>query len=188
MEWEWGVGGEEIAGAKHCGWMNLRERIGEGIVVPLENGGWDFFFLQSEGWGGGKLPRPRQISEVLTGLKWSPWQQRNARIWSLDACVCVCGGTGSRCTAGMCVCLKQWADENKAPHFRYKPAVWIYSRQEWESHGAGSECQTSAICPSAAQQTGQGHPGRHRKKDMTHTSLPGFTSGISLIVPHNNAE
>lgn len=77
--------------------MNLKERIGEGIVIPLENGMEDvlhfFFFLlggrnkkgvgrgrvkHGEGEGvlrEGKLPRSRQTSKVLTGSKWSPWQQ-----------------------------------------------------------------------------------------------------------------
>lgn len=74
--------------------MNLTERIGEAIVMPLENGGWDFFSIfewekkkkkrrrsRSRRRGGwvdrktakhgkrGKLPLSGQILEVLTGLK-----------------------------------------------------------------------------------------------------------------------
>lgn len=67
--------------------------------MPVKNRGQDFFPPASKGGqnkgrkeyknckerGGGKLPRSRRTSEMLTRWKWYPWQQLNAWIGGLKA-------------------------------------------------------------------------------------------------------
>lgn len=113
------VGGEETAGAKHCGWMNLRGKNRRWNSRAF----WMVFFFPEKwrivgrggvGGGVGKLPHSKRTPEVLTGWKWSPvatvgtlgshvwmslWLFVSAwRDWVEGHCRCVCA----------CVCEREF--------------------------------------------------------------------------------
>lgn len=84
-------------------WLNESERKNRSrnSRAPRE---WrmGFFFLESEGWGGGKLPRPQADLKSADRAEMVPLAtEKHSDLKS--GCLCMCGGTGSRCTAGICV-------------------------------------------------------------------------------------